>query len=304
MQNYYDNYDNYDNYDDYDNYGLGPNEFGDELALKELISNMVTTRYTLSPDYTLNSEKSSRFFFVMLLTIFIVVSSSGQMMAWFRMIPHEISLMDKFLDEIYGYSNDDEILFGESVLEDVSPVIKRYEEKYVDETAQMVCKKLSPELLEALTNNYVMENTPNGNVMMRYNSVKESFEYYSDNIVPNRFLDVVARKFVKTYDCVMLYKSLSMIQEEDSLVTEPITASTNNVSVFAKFKTYNNPKAPAQKRDIKRDVKTSRPVISSNRYTSCGKMANMQMLKKVDRKVVDKSYAMSFAEYKLLRTDK
>jgi hypothetical protein len=40
---------------------------------------------------------------------------------------------------------------------------------------------------------------------------------------------------------------------------------------------------------------------SANRYTWEGRLSNMSLLKKVDRKVVDKKYAMSFADIKRLR---
>jgi len=276
MQNYYDNYE------------MEPTD----AELSNLITNMVSTRYGLSSTNNVH-------FFMLLMTAFVFVSVSARMMECFRVIPIDTNLMDKFLDELYGYTSDnDDFTEAPGLLEDVSPVIKRYEEKYTEELARLVHTKLSNERLESLINNYVIENTPNGNVMMRYNYEKASFEYFSDNIIPNRFLDVVARKFVKTHDCVSLYKSLTSVQEEDATVIRE--SDPSNASVFAKFKTYNNPKASA----VKKCAQKSRPVISSNRYTSCGKMANMQMLKKVDRKMVDKSYAMSFAEFKLSQADK
>ena len=40
---------------------------------------------------------------------------------------------------------------------------------------------------------------------------------------------------------------------------------------------------------------------NANRYTWEGRLANMNLLKKVDRKVVDKKYAMSFADFKKLK---
>ena len=40
---------------------------------------------------------------------------------------------------------------------------------------------------------------------------------------------------------------------------------------------------------------------NANRYTWEGRLTNMNLLKKVDRKTVDKSYAMSFADFKRLR---
>jgi len=144
--------------------------------------------------------------------------------------------------------------------------------------------------------------------MMRYNSEKQSFEYYSDNIVPNRFLDVVARKFVCAYNCASLYE----VEKIERVVRLEEVPKKVTSSVFAKFKTYNQTKGQTnqinqtnqQRTSTKRSLVANnviRNVISSNRYTSCGKMANMVMLKKVDRKMVDKTYGMSFAEYKQLK---
>ena len=46
-----------------------------------------------------------------------------------------------------------------------------------------------------------MEHTPVGNVLMIYDKERETFKYYSDNTIPYRYLDVVARKYVKFFDC-------------------------------------------------------------------------------------------------------
>ena len=43
---------------------------------------------------------------------------------------------------------------------------------------------------------------------------------------------------------------------------------------------------------------------NANRYTWEGRLANMSILKKVDRKVVDKNYSMSFADFKQLQKQK
>jgi hypothetical protein len=40
---------------------------------------------------------------------------------------------------------------------------------------------------------------------------------------------------------------------------------------------------------------------NANRYTWEGRLSNMSLLKKVDRKVVDKKYAMTFADFKRLQ---
>ena len=51
----------------------------------------------------------------------------------------------------------------------------------------------------------VIEYTPIGNVLMKFNPARESFEYYSDKGIPYAYLQTVARKFVITFQCPSLY---------------------------------------------------------------------------------------------------
>jgi hypothetical protein len=234
--------------------------------------------------------------------MFMFFSLSAHAMSFFT---KDVELVGMFIDELYGMTPDDfvsDVRGEEGKEEEVKEeeVKERYEDKYVVPLSKMMAVALSSEYVEGLMNNFVMESTPSGNVMMRYNSVKRSFEYYSDNIIPNRFLDVVARKFVCAYNCASLYE---VEKVERDVPTEEVPKKVTS-SVFAKFKTYNQPNQPNQRTSVKRRLIANnvvRNVISSNRYTSCGKMANMLMLKKVDRKMVDKDYGMSFVEYKQLK---
>jgi hypothetical protein len=59
--------------------------------------------------------------------------------------------------------------------------------------------------LEKLLNCFTMEMTPQGNVLMTYDIKKGSFKYYSDHTIPYRYLEVVARKYVKQFNCRPLY---------------------------------------------------------------------------------------------------
>lgn len=47
-------------------------------------------------------------------------------------------------------------------------------------------------------NNILMEQTPNGNVIMFYD---KSFNFYADKTIPTRFLETVARKYALTFKC-------------------------------------------------------------------------------------------------------
>jgi len=58
-------------------------------------------------------------------------------------------------------------------------------------------------------NKSVMESTPDGNVIMCYNKEDELWEYWADKKYKNNIsfntLDVVCRKYCKTYQCCPLY---------------------------------------------------------------------------------------------------
>ena len=65
---------------------------------------------------------------------------------------------------------------------------------------------ISNKIFDNLINSYIFEKTPLGNVAMCFNNKKGSFEYYSDNTIPYRFLETVARKYVITFHCKKLYR--------------------------------------------------------------------------------------------------
>jgi hypothetical protein len=187
--------------------------------------------------------------------------------------------------------------------------------------------------LDKLKNCHIMEHTPSGNVLMIYDKERETFKYYSDNTIPYRYLDVVARKYVKFFNCRPIFvnteeeiqlaekkmEQAKKDREEKEAVEkkrkeEAVAAhkpAEEKKRVFAKFKSYNKeagtghvstgapPKnsgptrQPAEKSDNDAVLKER-----ANRYTYEGKMANFSFIQKIDRKVVDKKLAMTFAEFK------
>jgi hypothetical protein len=195
------------------------------------------------------------------------------------------------------------------------------------------------ERLDGLKNNFILEKTPLGNVIMYYNNSRESFEYYSDNTIPYRFLETVGRKYVKTFNCKQIYFDMEFelkeferkqkegqkkILEDQKILEDSLKANTNtntntNVDlvkkkdVFAKFKDYNTESgtgkvnrgvAPPKNSIPNNTMKKNDNFIlkdNANRYTCEGKLANFSFLKKPDRKIVDKKYAMSFADFKKMK---
>jgi hypothetical protein len=109
--------------------------------------------------------------------------------------------------------------------------------------------------LDGYMNNYVNDMTPLGNVYMRYNNSKKSFEYYSNNTIPYRYLEPVGRKFVLTYFCKPLFidiedelnKSKLKKEEHDTKEankkkeqSEKSEQTNDKKNVFAKLKSYNS----------------------------------------------------------------
>ena len=216
-----------------------------------------------------------------------------------------------------------------------------YQDKYLTKVRNVKQFKEEPEPLNInhLKNNFVMEYTPVGNVLMYYNVVKECFDYYSDSTIPYRYLEVVARKYVLMNNCVSLYfdmeeelkkcemknrekegidlKDLEDLKEGIDLKKEE--KDLNDLkdlkkSVFAKFKSYNkeggtghvNTAAPSKNNISQINVKTNNGENvclkeHANRYSHQGKILNFSMLQKVDRTKVDKKFAMTYADFKRLK---
>jgi hypothetical protein len=188
--------------------------------------------------------------------------------------------------------------------------------------------------LERLQNCYIIEKTPLGNVIMIYNSERETFQYYSDNTIPYRYLEPVGRKYVITFDCRPIFvdmeeelklaeQKLKEKEEQEKMKLEENKNNENDnnnnkseplqkKNVFAKFKSYNKEAGagksmvPPPKNSITNKVitnsddKNEKILLKerANRYSHEGRFSNFNILKKVDKKVVCKKYGMSFAEFK------
>jgi hypothetical protein len=164
---------------------------------------------------------------------------------------------------------------------------------------------------------FVMDMTPIGNVVMYYNTEKETFEYYSDHTIPYRFLETLCRKYVMTYKCKELYidmqEQLKEYEEkleryEEKLEKEEKKEVKKNV--FANFKSYNKEagsgrvnNAPFPKNyttNVPNTDKEKKIILKekSNHYTCVGRFSNFSILKKIEKKDMNKNYSMTFAEFK------
>jgi len=225
-------------------------------------------------------------------------------------------------DELYIYLENDHKKFQEEI-DKLVEELKNKEDLYAEFQKQALEFILNKKL-DGFINNYILEFTPLGNVYMRYNYFKKSFEYFSNNTIPYRYLETIGRKYVMTFRCKQLFidledelkKASEVALEKEALEKEK--APNNTVQ---KFKSYN--------KDIKMDnlyakgrqgqntlppqIKANLPNVNtsnsekqllkenSNRYTWEGRLSSMQLLKKVDRKMIDKNYAMTFSDFKQIK---
>lgn len=223
-------------------------------------------------------------------------------------------------DELYIYLENDHKKFQEEInkLVEDQNLDSEFQEKALD---FILNKKL-----DGFINNYILEFTPLGNVYMRYNNFKKSFEYFSNNTIPYRYLETIGRKYVMTFRCKQLFidledeikKASEIALEKEKVALEKEKITPNPVQ---KFKSYN--------KDIKMDnlyakgrpgqhtlppqIKANLPNVNTtngekqvlkenaNRYTWEGRLSSMQLLKKVNRKIIDKNYAMTFSDFKQIK---
>jgi hypothetical protein len=220
----------------------------------------------------------------------------------------------------------------------------KFEDKYLERLKATEEKDLTPEKLDSLLNSFVMENTPQGNVVMFWDNKRDTFSYYADHLIPYRFLEVVGRKYVLMNDCRKLFvdmeeeikvaekkleeKKKQKEEEEekqkqnkkDESADSKTAVEQPKKSVFAKLKSYNRDnsvKSATVALDSKKpqtnipkntsvNTKQDENMIlkeRANRYSYQGRMVNFSFLKKVERKAVDKNYAMSFAEFKKMQKE-
>jgi len=141
----------------------------------------------------------------------------------------------------------------------------------------------------------------------------------------------LGRKYVKMFDCRPLYvdmeEELNLAEkrwekerkekedkeeQEKKQKEEQKVKPVEKKNVFAKFKSYNKEGGsgrvnigvpPKNSIPMTKEQENEKIILKekANRYTYEGKMANFNFLKKVDRKVVDKKYGLSFADFKKMQ---
>tara|TARA_B100001059_G_scaffold233516_1_gene273752 strand:- start:1517 stop:2353 length:837 start_codon:yes stop_codon:yes gene_type:complete len=97
-------------------------------------------------------------------------------------------------------------IVGKYILEPLPSPVKIIKKKYQDKYCLDDMQKDLSRNNEVTKNTSVMDLTPNGNVIMRYNQEREGFEYWCNNQnIKYDYLETVARKFVIMNFCTNLY---------------------------------------------------------------------------------------------------
>ena len=255
----------------------------------------------------------------------------------------------KLLLEFNDFNEDDEeiidhIHFDElyqDVIEHKNNLQKQFEafeQKNIteDELKMKAREIIINKKLDTFINNYVLEYTPLGNIYMRYNNDKKSFEYFSNNTIPYRYLEPVGRKYVMTYWCKPLFVDIeeelkiaeqkyAKEQEKEKEEEENKKKAIEPKKLLAQFKHYNKDTKEQTSRPMKNrnnnnhmtlppQIQANLPNINksnekqllkehANRYTWEGRLSNFCILKKINKKVLDKKLAMTYAEFKALKKE-
>ena len=157
-------------------------------------------------------------------------------------------------------------------------------------------------------NNYIMGNTPDGNVIMSWNNYKESFQYWSDSSIKFDYLETIARKYVKSYYCKNIYicrkkeleKQKQKIKEKDEnekMKDEDKKDNNSNDDVFAKLKTNLE-----KKYENKKKMLENLAPINGNKFSKIGKINECPVFKKIEVKnrinIDKKKENLSFSAFK------
>lgn len=221
---------------------------------------------------------------------------------------------DLNLNEYYYYNIMNKLLIASLVsiasITFTSWFIGKYlMEEYIEEEKpkQLFEDKYSLKIMEydlsrnnnVTKNTSVMENTPNGNVILRYNAEREGFEYWADTKnVKFDYLETVARKFVIMNFCTKLYidrrENIKKQQEEYDASLETGNPKEEDKEETIRESVFITKKPKKKKKKIDRNKIVAN---KSNKYLYVGKINEFNWLKKNDKKERQEK-EISFASFK------
>lgn len=138
-----------------------------------------------------------------------------------------VSLKDKYKRDLYSFqtefsemqrfyhdeSDDDDIYDDEEAMLLKDEIIKlrlllRNDTQIEINALNKYLNDIKSKFMESLQNNFILENTPIGNVIMVYNCKKEGFSYYSDKSITNKYLESVCKKYCIQFKCKILFNDV------------------------------------------------------------------------------------------------
>ena len=242
----------------------------------------------------------------------------------------EVKYEDKYLDKFnkmkneYSFQEEDLKIKNkktdEFLVELSNKNLYECQLREIEEINQSAHEFMIQHFLSRLKDSYIIENTPIGNVAMRFNNEKQSFEYYSDKNIPYRFLETVARKYVTTFHCKPLYvimeteielaKQKMKEEKEKGELIKNSNPKQKTKDIFANFK--NSKSIQTNKMTNKANTKPM-PILTpnqtssnngseilkenANRYTHLGKFSNFILLKVADKSNYDKNLKLSYRDF-------
>jgi hypothetical protein len=179
--------------------------------------------------------------------------------------------------------------------------------------------------LSGFENNYIIEFTPVGNIIMRFNNYKKSFEYYSDRSISYKYLEPIARKYVMTYKCKNIFVDMDEEVKKANKINElkknenETNNKNNKNNKKQQTKQQNNPtkqiNKPYSSTNKNAEMPSSRmgqsisnpindielAVKNANRYTWEGRFADFKIIKSNKKTNRNK---ISFKDFKNLQQKK
>lgn len=198
---------------------------------------------------------------------------------------------------------------------------KNYQDKY---SLNDMIKDISRNN-EVTKNTLVMDSTPNGTVIMRYNKKREGFEYWcNDKNIKYDYLETVARKFVIMNFCTNLYvdrrknikeqheeldkKEKKKKEEEENKKSEEKMKKEEGGNVTEKKALKKEPeddcvfvksRLSVEKKEEEEIIDRKKVVAKkANKYLYMGKVNEFEWLKKSEKK--NEKNEISFSNFKSL----
>ena len=241
-------------------------------------------------------------------------------------IVNEVKYEDKYIDQYNLLSNEYYFSLEEKNL--ISKKIAEFQLSGIEDYSLKATEFVFDEKIKKLKHSYVMEYTPLGNVIMKFDNEKSHFEYYSDSTIPYKFLETIARRFVIIHNCKQIFidmqnelnkyeEYIKKIEEQEEIDKKKDIENKEKLvpkkkNVFAKLKNYNNDivttrigaaqSIPPKTNSTVNTTDKKKFILKekSNKYSYKGKILNFNILTKVDKSISNKKLKLSFADYKKL----